>query len=625
MIFYTGQNQFPPFYHLEKLMNGILGIILHRSFWAVMILGYFFILGTTCTAQSLPFLPDELTQILESGLPKTLPSPVETGHFKKLPAGDGFVWLAESTATLKKGHKLAFSKTFDAPLKEDEVGFVAVRCRIVDVDNNTNEPRPGRVLIHIGDRETLRQTALYHKGTIGREWGWYFHPFRAAKSVATGTGKIRLSFDLQPQRIEIEDVRLYVAPSGFDMSRLPMMEAGYQGREPDAPWRKEAEARIKEHRTSPLIVRVLDMDGHAIPQADVRIRMRRHAFGFGSTFQVRLVDDISPDAIRYRQTFEDLFHALVPVPALIPQHTPHAKDGNYANQLLSDLTNTLKWAYDRQLPMRGHTLVWGNLQPWSNTFVAAGEPEKILSSIRAHEQYVLHKTKDFIHEWDAINHPIRFQKDLRDVFGSSIYSKLFTEQRMMTSARLIINEALFDNTREDKFFAFMKTFQEQASSRADGIGFQSHFSINNLRGMEDLWRRYERFAPLVDRLVVTEYDFVCNDDELHADYLRDVLTLSFSHPKMTGFINWGFWAGYHWKPEGTLIRKDWTERPAVKIWQELVHEKWATNTDLQTDTKGQVETKAFFGDYEITVSVNGTSTTQMWTHVADNGPLVVEL
>ena len=625
MIFYTGQNQFPPFYHLEKLMNGILGIILHRSFWAVMILGYFFILGTTCTAQSLPFLPDELTQILESGLPKTLPSPVETGHFKKLPAGDGFVWLAESTATLKKGHKLAFSKTFDAPLKEDEVGFVAVRCRIVDVDNNTNEPRPGRVLIHIGDRETLRQTALYHKGTIGREWGWYFHPFRAAKSVATGTGKIRLSFDLQPQRIEIEDVRLYVAPSGFDMSRLPMMEAGYQGREPDAPWRKEAEARIKEHRTSPLIVRVLDMDGHAIPQADVRIRMRRHAFGFGSTFQVRLVDDISPDAIRYRQTFEELFHALVPVPALIPQHTPHAKDGNYASQLLSDLTNTLKWAYDRQLPMRGHTLVWGNLQPWSNTFVAAGEPEKILSSIRAHEQYVLHKTKDFIHEWDAINHPIRFQKDLRDVFGSSIYSKLFTEQRMMTSARLIINEALFDNTREDKFFTFMKTFQEQASSRADGIGFQSHFSINNLRGMEDLWRRYERFAPLVDRLVVTEYDFVCNDDELHADYLRDVLTLSFSHPKMTGFINWGFWAGYHWKPEGTLIRKDWTERPAVKIWQELVHEKWATNTDLQTDTKGQVETKAFFGDYEITVSVNGTSTTQMWTHVADNGPLVVEL
>ena len=145
-------------------MNGTLGIILYRSFWAVIILGSIFTLGTTCTAQSLPFLPDELTQVLESGLPETLPPPVETGHFKKLPAGDGFVWLAESTATLKKGNKLAFSKTFDAPLKEDEVGFVAVRCRVVDADNNANESRPGRVLIHIGDRETLRQTAFYHKG-----------------------------------------------------------------------------------------------------------------------------------------------------------------------------------------------------------------------------------------------------------------------------------------------------------------------------------------------------------------------------------------------------------------------------------------------------------------------------
>jgi hypothetical protein len=46
---------------------------------------------------------------------------------------------------------------------------------------------------------------------------------------------------------------------------------------------------------------------------------------------------------------------------------------------------------------------------------------------------------------------------------------------------------------------------------------------------------------------------------------------------------------------------------------------------MQTDTKGQVKTKAFFGDYEITVSVSGTSVTQMWTHSADNEPLVVEL
>ena len=96
--------RFPSFIVWKNLMNEIRRTVLHCSCRAVMILGYFFILGNTnCTAQSLPFLPDELTQVLESGLPKILPSPVETGSFKKLPAGDGFVWLAESTATLGKG------------------------------------------------------------------------------------------------------------------------------------------------------------------------------------------------------------------------------------------------------------------------------------------------------------------------------------------------------------------------------------------------------------------------------------------------------------------------------------------------------------------------------------------
>ena len=352
-----------------KTMNKLFLPTWWELFLAIVILSSLFVLhADNCTAQSLPYLPDELTQVLEEGLPNAVPKAVETGHFEKLPAGNSFVWLADSTGNLKKGNKLAFSKTFDASLLEDEVGFVAIRCRLVHATIDSEVNRPGRVLIHIGDRDTLRQTALYHKGTIGREWGWYFHPFRAATSLLKNTGKIRISFDLQPQRIEIEDVRLYLAPPGFDMARLPMIEAGYQGREPDAPWRKKAAARIEKYRMSPLVVRVCDTHGNAIQQADVRIRMRRHAFGFGSTFHVRLIEDTSSDAIRYRQTFEELFEALVPVPALIPQHTPDAKQGNYANQLLSDLTTTLKWAHDRRLPMRGHTLVWGNLQPWSNAF-----------------------------------------------------------------------------------------------------------------------------------------------------------------------------------------------------------------------------------------------------------------
>ena len=286
-----------------------------------------------------------------------------------------------------------------------------------------------------------------------------------------------------------------------------------------------------------------DAAGEAILDAEVVVKMQRHAFGFRITFNLKMFAD-SPDAARYQATFDELFSALVPSPNLIPRHTPRMHSGSYADQQLLGLGRVLQWALDRDMSLRGHTLVWGNLQPWSNELVEAGTPKEILAFIREHQRYALSLTKGVIKEWHAINHPNRFQKDLRDVFGEDIYRDILARQRGATDAALIINEALFDRPREDTFFAMMSELQE-GEVRADGVGFQSHFTVHNLRGMEDLWHRYERYGSLVDRMLVTEYDLVCNDDQLHADYLRDILTLSFSHPKMTGFINWGFWAGLH--------------------------------------------------------------------------------
>ncbi|MFT5127375.1 MAG: endo-1,4-beta-xylanase [Rhodothermales bacterium] len=575
-------------------------------------------MATVVAAVDLPYLPDELAPAFPPGLPKLLPKPVATGEFRKLPAGDGFVWLADCATAAEKGNQLAFSMEFDAEIKQDEVAFVAIRARTV------RAPDLGLVRIHIAERKDMSKTALYHLAKIPREWGWYFLPFRAHKAIAAKSGKVRFSFDTQAQGIEIEETRFYVAPEGFDMSRLPMMESGYQGRELDAAWRSAADARIGEHRMGPLKIRV-SAAGKPVADANVRVAMQRHAFGFGSTFNLKMFDDRNPNALPYRKTFDELFSMLVPSPTLIPRHTPRMHSGNYGNQQLLGLGRALQWATDRQMSLRGHTLVWGNLQPWSEEFVAAGTPDEILGFAKEHQQYVFALTKGIIHEWDAINHPIRFQKDLRDVFGNDIYRDIITRQRRGTDAALIINEALFDDAREDAFYEMMVQQQASAKARVDGVGFQSHYTAQNIRGMEDLWRRYERFAGLVDHLVITEYDLVCNDDELHADYLRDILTLSFSHPKMTGFVNWGFWAGLHWKPEGALIRKDWTERPAVDVWRNLVKGKWWTNTEFASDAEGLASTDAFYGFYEVIVTVGNTAFTQFITHGPNNYPIEINL
>src|SRR5438046_29279 len=61
---------------------------------------------------------------------------------------------------------------------------------------------------------------------------------------------------------------------------LPLI-LNYKGREANAAWRKEAEARIEKVRKGEIEVVVNDASGKAISGADVAVKMKRHAFSWG--------------------------------------------------------------------------------------------------------------------------------------------------------------------------------------------------------------------------------------------------------------------------------------------------------------------------------------------------------
>ena len=147
-------------------------------------------------------------------------------------------------------------------------------------------------------------------------------PFEPPKAIASDAGVVRFSFDLQNQAIEIEEVRLYLTPKGFDMARLPMMSTGYQGREANAPWRKEAETRIRKHRTAPPRIEAFESTGSPLEKTTVHARMIRHAFGFGSTFKSKYLLENTRNAQQLQEHLDELFSCLVPVPMLIPRTPP---------------------------------------------------------------------------------------------------------------------------------------------------------------------------------------------------------------------------------------------------------------------------------------------------------------
>jgi hypothetical protein len=103
-------------------------------------------------------------------------------------------------------------------------------------------------------------------------------------------------------------------------------------------------------------------------------------------------------------------------------------------------------------------------------------------------------------------------------------------------------------------------------------------------------------------LAITEFDFDTKDEQAQADFLRDLLTVCFSHPRVKWFLMWGFWEGRHWKPNGAMIRKDWSPKPSFAVWRDLVHQQWQTRETRTTDPMGAAVVHGYRGRYRIQAS-----------------------
>jgi endo-1,4-beta-xylanase len=135
---------------------------------------------------------------------------------------------------------------------------------------------------------------------------------------------------------------------------------------------------------------------------------------------------------------------------------------------------------------------------------------------------------------------------------------------------------------------------------------ESHFG-DGLISPVDLIAIYDRFATLGIPIRITELDIDATDEQLQADYFRDFLTVSFSHPEINGILLWGFWEDQDWRPDAALFRKDWTIKPNGQVWKDLVLGKWWTRADGFSAADGTYSTRGFLGDYEMKVTAGNRS------------------
>lgn len=480
-----------------------------------------------------------------------------------------------------------------------------------------------------------------------RVWKQHVRSYVSASDCSPEGGGIRVDLGEAGKIAEIADLRLINYGPDRNISELPKSTVNYRGRTADAAWRTEALERIEKIRKGELTVQVVNAQGKPIANANVTVAMQQHAFGFGNAVNSEVLGadegdfPIQPkgkvtvtweEAQKYRETVKKYYDRVTFESELRPSNWKRMKSGHPAlsRKYRILMEKTLPWLNANQIAARGHYIAWAPMDFNAIEKEFLGNPEGHRRWLWDHMADVLPATADFVTEWDTINHIIGWGKHTyeKEYGGPEIYAEILAEaRRLAPDATHAINEGkvLPDGYKRKPYKKIIRFLNERGQA-PDLVGFMAHFGLTTLTPPEELLEVYDDFARIAPRLQLSEFDVEAGDDEeLQADYFRDVMIATFSHPNFEAIVQWGFWEKMHWKPAAALWREDWTLKPAGEVFVDLVANQWWTNEILTTDEHGQCRLRGFLGEYQITVEQGGLSQEVSTSLIRDGVRLRVQL
>lgn len=448
----------------------------------------------------------------------------------------------------------------------------------------------------------------------GSDWHEIFMPFALSRDSNAGQLQVVFGLGADPAQLEIANFEAIYWADGVDLDDLPRSSVRYPWMLANAPWRAEANARIEQYRKADLQIELTDASGQPVQGATIEIRQLTHAFQFGTALAFWRLLTESPDNAIYREKFLELFNAGGNENALkAPAWQGDWGTSRYGREVALD---GLRWLNDRDIPARGHVLVWpgiDNLPDSQSSLLDTPDQSQIPGMVLAHIEDIMSATSGMVAEWDVLNEPYT-NHELMDRFGDRIMADWFNKaaEEAPQGTRLFVNDysILSGGGNATKETYHLNQLDEWLADGlpVHGFGFQSHFT-GLLTEPSRVYEILDRFASRGLQLRITEFDIDSPDFELQAEYLRDFYTIAFSHPSVIGIQMWGFWAGSHWKPNAAMFASDWTARPTAEAYQSLVWGDWFTRTNAVTDDNGRASVRGFHGDYEIMIKMPTRSIT----------------
>ena len=466
---------------------------------------------------------------------------------------------------------------------------------------------------------------FYFSMGLTPDWTQYFMAFEAKRAYAVDGMSLGFHLAALIQDFDIAGFTAFNYGSSYDLEMFPSSfdSGSYEGSDPDAEWRVEAQERIEELRISELTITVVNENGDIIEGAEVEVQMEEHLFGFGSAF----VGCRFPGNDCYNSTYVDkVFDLDGEGHGFNVGVTENAvKWDAWEEEWIGspeETANAIEYLHDNGVTMRGHTLFWPGFQYLPEdiqqnqndlTYVRNRIAERIETMINHPE------LKDIIREWDVLNE-IAVNRDFENIFGNDpnftsgreIYQEIFEAIRSEDpSLKLYMNDYVVlsgggsSSSVVNRYKDFLTEIQN-SNQPFDGIGFQCHIGSNPTSILK-LKRVFDEFYEAYGvPIKITEYDLnELVSEEVAAQYMFDFLTMIFSHPAIDAFIMWGFWDGNHWKGNAPMFYENWDLKPSGQAFIDKVFGEWWTEEEGTTDTNGQFVVDAFKGSHSIVVRKDG--------------------
>jgi GH35 family endo-1,4-beta-xylanase len=458
--------------------------------------------------------------------------------------------------------------------------------------------------------------------TAGPEWRYMDIPFVSPGNVQEGEATITFTFGALAQKVQLADVQVLNFENKATMSQLPITKLTYAGRDEAAAWRKEALKRIEDIRTAPLVVRVVDGSGKAVKGAKVEARLIDPSFLFGTAVSVNLVNGTDSNAAIYKRYLHELFNAVTIDNNL---KWPEWRDA----QKREKTNEAVAWIVNNGFRLRGHNLVWPG-KKFSPSFFSRqpGFGPSFGDSINAHIRDIVTAMRGKVYGWDVINEML-YEKDYFEVLPRTEAAEWFKlAKKYDPGATLFVNEySMLNNIASPQNIkTYLGVIQELRGYGApiDAIGVQGHVG-RQPRDPQSVISDLDLFTPTGLPVQITEFDINSPDEELQADYTRDFLIACYSHPLVTGFTMWGFWEPAHWKPDAALFKTDWTAKPNVAAYRDLVLKQWRTRINGTTSPDGKLNAMGHLGRYDITVTSGNKKVKRSYTLTKNGEPVAITL